>query len=511
MDESTLSNLITRCLDGDSEACLIVGDHYLDEINDVQKALDFFKKCQNLNHKDGNRRVGYVYHKLNDWENAKHNWILASEKKDIIATENLGRLEMEQGNTDQAKDYFLKAINLGSKKSLVDLGRLEIEQGNEGEGFDLLNRALELGELGAHLKLAEVYNKQNELEKYRYHILKGADAGYYPCISIAFKLLYNENAFEESLKYILKLEHLNYQSDIYFIGQLNELLGNKSKAREYYHKASDLGDAWGAARLAIFLTEEGNDQEAMLSFEKACRAGHGGSCNILGTKYKNKQDYHRAKHYFDEAIKLNNSDALIERGGVELILGDYSAARIDFAKAIEAGNDRGYYDMGFIEMKLKNYDEALQYFLIAVERGITQAFYNIGFIYSEKNDQEKAVEYFEKSIKAGNLGGHNALGCLEMRCGNLDKARENFKKGIEVNDLYCNLNIAELELEFGDKPMGLEYLNPVIESGHQPIVIAAHELLVKFYNMIGDSGKKMVHEKLLQQMQSEDESRNVIN
>ena len=511
MEDSTLNNLTTRCLDGDSEACLIVGDHYLEEVKDLQKALEFFKECQKLNHKDGNRRVGFVYHKLNDWESAKHNWLLASEMNDIIAIENLGRVEMEKGNAGQAKDYFIKAINHGSKSSLVYLGRLEVEQGNGDEGFNLLNRALELGQMGAHLELAEVYEKRNQPEKYRYHIFKGADEGNLPCISIAFKICYNEHSYEESLKYILKLEHLNYPSDIYFIGQLNELLGNKSKAREYYQKASDLGDAWGAARLAIFLFEEGNDQEAMLSFEKACQGGHGGACNILGTKYRDTQDYHRAKHYFDEAIKFNNTDALIERGGLELILGDYSAARIDFAKAIEAGNDRGYYDMGFIEMKLKNYDEALQYFFIAVDKGISQAFYNIGFIYSEKSDQEKAIEYFEKSIEAGNLGGYNALGCLEMKIGNLDKAREHFKKGIEVNDLYCNLNIAELELEFGDKAMGLEYLNPVIESGHQPIVLAAHELLIRFYNMIGDTEKKMIHEKLLQAMQNEEDPKKVIN
>ena len=119
MDDSTLNNLIKRCLDGDSEACLIVGDHYLEEVKDLQKSLEFFKVCQKLNHKDGNRRVGYVYHKLNDWENARHNWLLASEKNDFLAIENLGRIEMERGNPEQAKEHFLKAINLGSKSSLI--------------------------------------------------------------------------------------------------------------------------------------------------------------------------------------------------------------------------------------------------------------------------------------------------------------------------------------------------------------------------------------------------------
>jgi hypothetical protein len=82
---------------------------------------------------------------------------------------------------------------------------------------------------------------------------------------------------------------------------------------------------------------------------------------------------------------------------------------------------------------------------------------------------------------------------------------------MEVNDLYCNLNIAELELEFGDKPAGLEYLKPALESGSLPLVLAAHELLVKFYNMVGDTENKMIHEKLLQEMQMEDKSKKVIN
>ena len=90
---------------------------------------------------------------------------------------------------------------------------------------------------------------------------------------------------------------------------------------------------------------------------------------------------------------------------------DYNKAREYFEKSADKKDPFALFDLGILYFNgygvKKDYNKAIYYFEKSSEEGHSKASYNLGTIYLKgygvKQDHNKSMKYYEKSLKQGNI------------------------------------------------------------------------------------------------------------
>lgn len=220
----------------------------------------------------------------------------------------------------------------------------------------------------------------------------------------------------------------------------------------------------------------------------------------LGVFYYNNKEYDLARPCFEQAVQLNNSDALNYLGiyyknGINVDK-NYNLSFQYFQRSAEQNNPAAYYNLGQayyygfgVE---KNYSKAIEYYELSVKQDYVEAIiqlaycylagvgvevnlkkaieyyeylepknnikalFNLGIIYFNggdgiQKDYKKSKYYFEKSAEQNNSESYFYLG-LQYYNGfgvdkNLNKAKECYEKASELNNLKATNNLGLMYLE----------------------------------------------------------------
>lgn len=436
MDSEQFNLARKNCENGDADSCLLIGDYFLDEVNDLEEAMSFFEKARLLGHLLADRRIGFVSFHLNDFEKARSSWLVAARNNDYHAFFNLGILEYEEGNLQLAEGHFMNSLTVGSEKTFFDVGEF-------------------------------FYHNKDHARAIKF-LIRGNINGDYSCAELLARI-YEENGNREEAKSV-------YQSNIssenpYFLTQLGRLNMEDNK--------------WETAAPLL---------------EKACNLGVGGACLVVGDYYNKQGDILKAEEYLLKAIDLDDSDALIELGKLEMYRGRTDHALSYFKRAVDKGNGYACYELGCYYSKVDKLHESIFWHEKSLILGNTLSYYSLGFIHSEKFEYEKATKYFEKHIECGYRGGYGAIGSIEYRLGNIENAKIYYLKGIEEGDLYSYFNLSEIELLYGHADLGLKYANYVLDSDNLRLRIQMCSTLSSFFEKKGDSDSFMKYQKLMHEL-----------
>jgi len=263
----------------------------------------------------------------------------AAKRGDGRGMLRLGLLTESLGERDEAEGWFRRAAGAGQPEAAGRLGRLLVERGEEKEATAFLETAAEAGDgkaatllgkvlLGqtrrwlkvgaeaddpeaAHL-LGDVLLGSGEFDEASYwyrkaeqrghaavarsggvhaflegwadvaevYLTRAADAGD-TVAAYLLKVVRGEAGDHNAEAYFDYGDARTYPLDATHYGLVMEMKGRLDQARAEYEKAYELGDAYGAYRLALLLEKQGNPDEAKTWYRKAADMGHPGAKKAL--------------------------------------------------------------------------------------------------------------------------------------------------------------------------------------------------------------------------------------
>ena len=371
----------------------------------IKWADQYKKACKLIYGKDA---------KLNDFKKAEQLLLSESQRGNVLAVYNLGKLystdklgekneEMSIAKYTRALQGFLQ-IEPNSKKLKpyvqYRIGKmfcygLGTEQDYE-KAFEWFERSAKQKNKFAQFSLANLYYYGNGIEKdlsqaFLWYQRASSQGQPYAAYSIAQMYRYGEYVtkdndtaqryYKQSLSEFLKIENDDMANDdlFYKLGQMFKLgLGTDSdvtKAIEYFRRSAEM-----------------NNKNGLFEYGKAL---------LIGEHIPQNTD--SAVKLLEKAVKLKNSNAK-RFLALEYISGEHLEQDIEKGIALltecaDSGDVIACYRLGKIylqgEIMPQNLDKAEKYLLLAEDSEYTQYALAKLYLQEEKYDIQKAVNYFE--------------------------------------------------------------------------------------------------------------------
>ena len=186
----------------------------LQEEGKYEQALQIIEEIEN--EEDGLKfnMKGFYFILLEKEEEAKKYFLLAVEKENIHALFNLGFLYQNQGEEKVAEKYYLLAIHNGHINAFNNLALLYINQGREKDAEKYYLLAIEKGNIKSLFNLGLLYDKQNQEEDAEKYYLLAIEKNHVDALyNLAF-LYYKKNGNRnKALEFNRKYSSLNPDQD----------------------------------------------------------------------------------------------------------------------------------------------------------------------------------------------------------------------------------------------------------------------------------------------------------
>lgn len=245
---------------------------------------------------------------------------VTTSSTDALASFNKGMELLDVGNSQQARVYFAKAIELDSGFASAYLYRSNTSPSNEHFKMDLATATNNL-------------EGKNEGEK----------------ILVELYRTFLNNNTEERLRLAEQLVAAYPTSPraLAYLGDCYADMSQHEKARVHYQKAINLDSSWVGGYFSLansFMNIDPRDfNKAEENFIKvvALKSDLSGSHVYLGDAYRAQNNLEKAREAYENALEKDPNDALtyLKRGHVNSYLGSFEEARKDYRKAAEFNPD----------------------------------------------------------------------------------------------------------------------------------------------------------------------------
>lgn len=205
-----------------------------------------------------------------------------------------------------------------------------------------------------------------------------------------------------------------------------------------------------------------------------CLMKHGSDpevLNILGYIHETiKKDYEQAQKFYQQAISLNNTRAMLNLGymhqkgiGVDQ---NKKEAKKYYQQAFMSGNTDGLNYLASMYYA-KDKPRAIAMYERAIQSGNAHAMYNLARIYAGNVDlfgtrqPEKAIHLYQEAIKLGCTKSINGLASM-YRDGreipvNYDQAIEYYQQGIQLKNRGSLIGLAVTYKKMGNSRKAIKY------------------------------------------------------
>jgi class 3 adenylate cyclase/tetratricopeptide (TPR) repeat protein len=391
-------NDLQEILEGLGDVYTVLG-RYDDALKVISRALD--GATQPLHRAMLCRKLGLVYQRRADWENATANLNRALETLEEMSavTESVvekarlfdlkGFVSYARGNFADAKENCDKALELALTTDALDvlcsvfknLGSISLRMGRFDEAMSYYAKGIELAErVGDKLLMSQLYNNMSAAHK----LQAKTDA--------AIEAIQRSIELKEGMGYADGLTR-SYAS----LGSLLRQRGDMETARAYYERAlsiaEEIGSPQGIAEaetlIGAFLWYLREYDEAIRHYERGLQTSRS-----IGDRQN------------EVAALLNISDAYISKNDLESA--DRFAREAETA-AREIGMKqtiaKAQVNLGTIYWKQRRYEDALTEFGNALESsaeardvaGQAEIYRNMGDLYTERGDNDRARENLTKA------------------------------------------------------------------------------------------------------------------
>lgn len=117
----------------------------------------------------------------------------------------------------------------------------------------------------------------------------------------------------------------------------------------------------------------------------------------------------------------------------------------DYKSLIQLGETQGYNCIGLYYMRKNDYDKAKEYFNKAKEKGSIESYAQLGSLYSNfLNDKDEAIKYYTYAANKGHGKAAHNLGVIYDKKFAYSKALKWYEKSFKKGDTYSLLAIAHI-------------------------------------------------------------------
>jgi tetratricopeptide (TPR) repeat protein/predicted Ser/Thr protein kinase len=268
---------------------------------------------------------------------------------------DLGAAYENTSNYAKAGEYFEKVVDLDPKRiaGLLSLGRVQIEQGNTQSGIEFLTRAQAVAiELGDDAERAQVLQ----------------------AMGVAYSTMQRYDDATKSLQDSLEIKRRlgmkkGIADSLEMMGSIQDVTGKSDLALKNYNEAlnirRDLGDKQGTGDvltdLGQFYVEHGKYEDALKNLKEALQlqidthndASQAAVLNNIGNTYLAKGDFDNARIYYGQALQVREklnvpgdvADTLHNLAETSMRTGQFDQAQEQYLKALDlhrsAGDKRG--------------------------------------------------------------------------------------------------------------------------------------------------------------------------
>ena len=358
------------------------------------------------------RQAGIYKNEVTLW-----NYELAKYPDCWAAYTNLGVELSKNGQTEDAKGYFEKALTLhpNDARTENDLGQLLDKEGHTNEAIYHFQKALDVVPVYAHAHqhLGDILAQQGKIDEAITHYRQALDnSPNDPAILVSLGVaLAQKGETDEAMTHFQKALDLypNYAEAHYNLGNVLVQRGQADEAIIHFRKALELSpnDFRIHNNLARALAQTGQVDEAIGQLQMTLESDPNNSVlhQNLGRLYAQKGNLDETMAEFQKAIDLdpNNPHGYSLMGNALLHMGKVDDAIAQFKKAlaIDPSNVEARNNLGLTLLQAKRTDEAVAVYEqgLALSPNDPSAHNNVGIILAQAGKLDKAIAEFEEALK----------------------------------------------------------------------------------------------------------------
>ncbi len=280
----------------------------------------------------------YCYEEMNDTKKAEKYYLLAVEKGEVGATNNLGVFYKIKNNFEYSEKYYLMAV--------------------------------EKGHVDAMYNLANLYKNQNKFEQSEKYYLMAIGHGHVAAISNLAGLYKSKNMFKMSEKYYLMAVEKRYAEAEFNLANFYREQNNFEASEKYYLMAVEKGNLRGM--------------------------------NNLANLYVFLKEFKLAETYYQMAVDENHVTSMYNLANLYKDQGNLDFSEKYYLMAAEKGFVEAMYNLAILYQSQSNLDFSEKYYLMATEKGHLLAMNNLAWLYYQNDTQKQQAlaylkEYLERS------------------------------------------------------------------------------------------------------------------
>lgn len=450
-----------------------------------QESLVFLKAASDLNDRDADWLLGYIYLDEptladKDHEKAYHYFNKAHEAGKAETDLYLARALDGLGRYTQAKPYYEKALASGFNEANNYLGYMYYA----GNGVDV-----------DHAKAMEYFRNSYKFNNS-------------PYAALVMGMMLKDGTAEEqyqSYRYLLEASEKGYKQaniligDHYYFGIENRLEIDLDKAAAYYLKAADDDKAQAYYHAALIYSLKTDEENMIRCLFESARLGFAPALEQIGKSYKSLLRYAISSDnpvitQYDSKYDEADIETVAEQSKTDLTaayelasryrLGeqgvdqDFNKAAEQYARVLLKQKHSGafcwlgkmLYDGNLGE---NNQELAMEYYKAAYSLGNAEAAvqlgleYEIGTVKGYEVDLDKALSYYQYAKEHGRGYLNASIGGIYEKMGERILAHSYYQDGVRENDPYAMFSLGLLLIDEGSEQEGMHWINKAANMGNE--------------------------------------------
>jgi tetratricopeptide (TPR) repeat protein len=332
---------------------------------------------------------------LSHWHDSKTLWkyTLAVAPNKYFAYDNLGEIASDNGNLEEAIDYYAKAFaaNPHYEPAISNIGSIFYKQGKYDEAIKRFYQALKIDPDNAvvHSNLGEAFSRQGNIDKAIFH-------------------------FTQAVKFDPK----NFKAHNH-LGKIFARQGRLNQAISHFSEAIKINPDYAEAHynLGTVFLRKGKSDEALKHFSEAVKINpdYAEAQNNLGALLVQQGNFDEAITHLSRALSLNP---------------DYATAHNNMGDALAR--------QGEVDEAISHYSQALR-----INPDYADAHRNLAILLATRGKLEEAVYHFSEvlRIQPKSARTHNNLGYLLAQQGKLDEAISHFNEALRLKPDYAQARV----------------------------------------------------------------------
>jgi TPR repeat protein len=411
---------------------------------DIKTAIVWYEKAALAGHSMAQQNLALNLRNLGDMESA-WKWLeVSADQGEVSSIAWQGVLYEDEGNSEAAKDCYIRAANEGLDWAQRNLGQLYRDEGDNAKAITFLTLAADQGDLSAQNHLANMLRDDNQIEAAREWYTKAADSGFDWAQYNLAGLLDYEGKQEEAKSWYLQAADQGNSAAMNQLGVLESRNDSMEEAKKWYLKAAESGHEWGQYNYAQSLRSENDFEGAQHWMHLAAEQGLAAAKNMLGRYCELEGDTKGAKHLYLEAAEAGDSYGQANLANILLDEGDREAAITWLKKSAAQKNLDAINRLGVIYQESGNVDEARQLYLEAAENDHPWGQMNVAMLLRDEGDDDAAERWLKLAAEYGLSAAMTRLGKLYLDKNRIEEAKTWYSRGADLGEEWGHFRLGQI-------------------------------------------------------------------